>query len=76
MLLSLLDDFPSSRTFAVDEDGVLWLRFTPGRWGRGCLSADGARHVFLRPAWAGAWTPLTLFEYLRRFSPSTERSVA
>lgn len=75
MRLTLLDGPSTSRTLAVDENGVVWLQFSTGPWGRGCITCDGARHVFLRPAWAVNWEALSLNEFEERFSSAEEAIV-
>lgn len=74
MLLTLLDALPTPGCYAIDDDGTVWLQFAGGRWGRGCLSVDGERHVFLRPAWAVAWAPLRFPDFLSRQTTNERRA--
>jgi hypothetical protein len=62
MRLTLLDlPTASAGQFALDEDGIVWMRLRTGTWGRGCRADYGSRPAFfLRPSWALSWPPLTL----------------
>lgn len=73
MRLTVLDR-PLSGLFAVDENGVVWRLTAEGLWSRGCLTGADAlageslnpvrrRFVFLRPALAAGYPPLTLDDF-------------